>query len=253
MAEINGRSKALRDLRDRVNALRRSLELEALDTARQRIQEAGKHIEGLQKRHAKRFDALDRMSLTSDAELETAQAEVQSLLAVFEGCDSEVEDLLIMRRILALFASDYALLADMTLQDDVFKEKLNELSAQREATWDEDDEQPWDIPATYTAFGKSIGKLRKTNADAWIEATLIATDAVDTLDTADANRLLEKLRAAPPTLSATQAKQIASLSRAIERHLTSRELEWLLERFRQLPPASQKKFLDAVARLAKTS
>jgi len=249
MAEINGRSKALRDLRDRVNALRRSLELEALDAARQRIQEAGKHIEGLQKRHAKRFDALDRMSLTSDAELETAQAEVQSLLSVFEGCDSEIEDLLIMRRILALFASDYALLADITVQDDVFKEKLNELSVQREATWDEDEEQPWDIPATYAAFGKSIGKLRKANADAWLDATLISTDAVDTLDTADANRLLEKLRAAPPTLSATHEKQVGSLARAIERHLAGREMEWLLERFRQLPARSQKRFLDAARKL----
>ena len=251
MAEINGNLRTLRDLRDRVNSLKRSVELETLDVARERIQEASKHLQGLQRRHSKRFYALDRMTIATNTDIETAQLEVQALLAILEGCDSDIEDLLIMRRILTLFATDYVLLTDMTQSEESFENKLAELSSQRETQWDADDEQPWVIPVTYEAFGRTVRKLRKANAKTWVEKNVVPADTVGDLDTAEANRLLEKLRTAPPTLSVTQDKQVGILSRAVERYLNSREVDWLLERFKQLPEASKKRFLETIAQLAK--
>ena len=251
MVELQGRARALRNFRDRVNTLRRTLDLQILDQARERIGESGKHLDDLQKRHAKRLDALWNMELKVEEDIADAQREVESLLGILEGCDSDAEDLLVMRRILAIYAADFPLLSDMSLTDEALSGKLADLSEARDGEWSEDDEHPWPIPETYSAFGKTIQAARKARAYEWLEDALIPLSEVPQLETRAANQLLTKARTPPPFLSSNQAKQVAALSQAIERHLLTREVDWLLERFRQLPADSRKQFLKAAQELQK--
>ena len=64
------------------------------------------------------------------------------------------------------------------------------------------------------------------------------------MSAADANRLHGRAADPPPVLTDSHSKRLAKAVGEIEQRLSALKLEWLVERFSELPPQSQKQFLE---------
>ncbi len=108
-------------------------------------------------------------------------------------------------------------------------------------------EVPWPPDEVLGDFAESARKRRKEASKVWIDALEAEVAEVAAMPVTDANQLLNRANSPPPVLIPPHAIRLATAVRKIQSRLELLEFEWLLERFKALPPALRKRFLQVVA------
>jgi len=190
-----------------------------------------------------RLMRLLNMELRSEEDLETCLEEVDTLVTAFENCTDEITDLHLMRRALRTYHEDYKQLADARLTWPEFEALAETLQKGTQAIIDDDD-IPWPPSKVLSAFATVISKQRKEASAAWIEA--IETDAAEVacMSAADANRLHGRASAPPAVLTAPHTERLGKILTTIETRLDALKIDWLVERYKELPLPLQKQFLS---------
>jgi hypothetical protein len=196
-------------------------------------------------------DAMKRASkpwqtkLRSEADIEQLLADVQSLVGVFENLPNDQADILLMQQTLRVYQKDYQQLANDRLTWPGFETLAEQLRQEAVSTFGEK-EIPWMPDDTIGEFLTIITKQRKEFSSKWIDALEHEAQVVASLSAADANRLHKRASDPPAFLTESHSKRLTKVLRDIENRLDSLAVEWLIEKFRELPASAKRRFLDQI-------
>lgn len=194
----------------------------------------------------KRASALWQTKIQTEDDIERILTEVNSLTTGFENLPSDLEDLQLMRRALKLYQKDCQRLADDNLTWPEFESVTAELRKEC-ATAFGDEELPWPPDKTIDVFVHDISKHRKELSTSWIDAFEKEVAGVANMNATEANRLHTRISNPPSILTEPHAKRLEVAAKKVVARLDVLKIDWLVEKFKELPPSLRKKFLQIVA------
>ena len=201
--------------------------------------------EGITKRAAGLWQARIR----TEDDIDRTLTELSALVTSFENLPSDLDDLHLMRRALRLYQRDYQLLSDDTLTWVGFDALIQEIRQERASTVG-DEETPWPPGKTIDAFVKEISKRRKERSSSWLRSVEAEAAGVTTMPAMEANQLHLRLSSPPAVLTEADAKRLGAIVRKVTARLDALSVEWLIERYRELPLKVKKEFLRRVQQIA---
>jgi len=153
-----------------------------------------------------------------------------------------------MKRALQAYKRYYQQLRDNSLSWRDFKSLAEKLRREAETTFGEEEALPWPVDEVFGTFINNISKQREEKSLAWIESIENDVLNIGKMSVAEANRLHSKASNPPAILTDEHAIRLSMVVNSIEARLESLALEWLIEKFKELPEASQKKFLETISK-----
>jgi len=106
---------------------------------------------------------------------------------------------------------------------------------------------PWSPEVVIDSFVGVISLHRKEKSSNWVESVEAEAAAVETMTAADANRLHTRASSPPAILTEADAKRLGTIVKAIETRLEILKVDWLVERFKELPQAMRRRFLVMIS------
>ena len=173
--------------------------------------------------------------------------EVESLVNIFEGCEIDIDDLRIIKRVLQAYKRYYNQLNDNSLSWREFESLAKKLRKEAEGAFGEEEALPWPIDKTFGNFVGSISVEREQDSLRWVESIEANILDINQMSVGEANRLHTKILNTPATLTDKHGVRLVTLVSRIEERLESLDLEWLIEKFKGLSKTTQKKFLEKMS------
>ena len=245
----------IRDLREigkgyssKLQGMTKRVEMTELQEVRKELAEFLGELKEVESDAMKRASHLWKSNLRSEEDLDDLRTEIENLLSVFEGCERDLDDLRVMRRALENYRRDYRQLNDARLGW-LELERLAERLCQESQTTIEEDEIPWPVVETLRNFVEEISARRQRDSVKWIEAMKVEASGVSTMSAVEANRLHAKAESPPPFLTDAHMYELARITERIETRLASLALNWLIEKFKELPGPVKREFLDLATQL----
>lgn len=245
VVELRGLRDVGKDFGYKLQGMARRIKLEDLSVARTKLSELLAALKKAEDDVTKRASRIWDSVLQSEGDLQDLLDEVETLVPAFEGCDEDVEDLQIMRRVLQAFQRYYRQLANEHLSStelDALAERLKEEALSLFGN----EELPWDIEVSFEGFLSEINSKRTQNSASWIDELRDETTELANMPASEANRLHAKCQAPPPFLTEQDRKVLDGIISGLEECLNDLALDWLIERFTALPKASKQKLLELV-------
>ncbi|MBT3376944.1 MAG: hypothetical protein HN406_15180 [Lentisphaerae bacterium] len=243
VVQIRKLREMAKGLASKLQGMSRRIELTELPEVRGRLADSQSHLGALESRFTDRLAAVDRAKLRSLADLLGLKEELAILLDKFEGCENEASAIRRLLRVLQIYERDYQELSDERLAWSFFLSLASRLTEEAKAELD-GEAVPWPAWTVYAEFVKEITSSRKQLSSNWIMALEVEAAFVPAMEAPDADRLLKKVQAPPPCLTEQDAERLSVITLPLEQRLNSLAVEWLLERFRQLPHDSKNEFLE---------
>jgi hypothetical protein len=191
----------------------------------------------------KRASRLWQTKIQTEADIEPLFGEVESLVGAFESLSKDLEDLQLMRHALRLYQKDYTRLSDENLNWREFETFAEEIRKEWVATIGEE-EPPWLPEDTMDSFVQAISKRRKQISMEWIDSIEAQVENIPTMPADEANRFYNRVSIPPPAVMDTHLKRAEAVLRKVEARLDALSVEWLLEKFKELPARAKKDFLQ---------
>jgi hypothetical protein len=196
----------------------------------------------------KRADRLWETKIRTEADIDPVLAEVECLVGAFENLPRDLDDLHLMRRALKLYQKDYTRLSDDNLNWAEFESLAEESRKEFTATLGEE-EPPWLPEDIMDGFVQEISKRRKQASTTWIDSIEAQVDAIPSMLADEANRLYGRVSKPSPVVTEAHLKRAAIISRKVEARLEALSVDWLLEKFKELPPKAKRDFLQRAQQL----
>jgi len=193
-------------------------------------------------------EAMDRGSRIWDSEIRTGTdihmlvQEVNVLTSMFEGCDTDLCDLRAMADVLTDYERTYRQLQEDTLTLDELNRIVTRAKENIKSTY-KDASIPWDIDGTFTALITDIEAYRSNRSHQWIKDMESELNPMDGMPVGEANRLFDRASNPPAYLTDQDAKRLVQMKSRIEHRLNSLVMEWLIQKFMELPMPEKKRFL----------
>lgn len=243
VAKIRSLLKIGNEYKSQIEELSSQIKLDILNEILTQLFEFINNLKKTEKGIINRASALWDTQIHSEKELENLHLEVSTLITIFEGCEMDLEDLYAMEKALQMFHRFCSQLNDDELtwqQFYIFSEKL--IKEIKETF--EKEELPWSVDEILPCFIKNITQQRNEKSSLWINNIKSECSLISTMITTDANRLYTKANNPPPFITEHDMKDLNKMISQIEEHLKKLAIEWLLERFRELPNSSKEEFLE---------
>jgi hypothetical protein len=192
-----------------------------------------------------RASKLWKTSINIEEDLEPLLTEVKELMSAFENCPIDLEDLQLMRQMLRLYSQDYKVLSDDRLTWEDFENSVLAATTEAEKTLGEE-EVPWSPADVLGNFKKSISKNRKKRSNQWLAEILDEVKQLKSMTAADANKLHLRSEDPPALLTEIDSRNLEKIIIQIESRLGELKLDWLVEKYHELPKQIQKEFLKII-------
>lgn len=239
VADLRTFRNAGKEHASKLQGLSERISLAAIGTVRTQLAEFLAKLKEAEENAAKRAKAMWQTRLTSEEEIERLLLEVEALLAIFENLPKDQEDILLMRQALRVYQKDYQQLADDRLPWPEFDRLAEQLRADAMERFGES-EPPWAPDETITGFTVTLTKQRKAASARWIDNMESDCANVATMPAPEATRLHARASAPPAVLTAQHAKRLEKVTKAIENRLDEVKLEWIVEKYKELPTRLRK-------------
>ncbi|MFA6132783.1 MAG: hypothetical protein WC869_02055 [Phycisphaerae bacterium] len=243
VAELRGLKDVGNDYARKLQGIGERIQLSEVAQARTQLSDFLAKLKESEASIIKRGSALWQAKVRSEDDIMSLQTEVDALIMAFENVPNDLEDLQLMRRGLRLYDRAFRRLSDDNLE---WKE-LGDLAAEiRKEICDAfgNEELPWPPDKTIDGFIHDISKRRKDLSVAWIDG--VEKDAADVaaMNATEANRLHTRLGAPPAVLTEPHATRLEHINKKLTSRLGILSVEWLVEKFKELPEKSRKEFLS---------
>jgi hypothetical protein len=234
-----------KDYTTKLQGMSQRIQLPDLGEARAQLSEFLVRLKEAIEQIRKRATHLWNKKLQSEGDLDECLEEVESLVTAFENCTNDLDDLHLMRRALRTYREDRRQLADERLTWAQFDNLGQQLQREAESVIDDDD-VPWRPKDVISAFLSAISERRVEASASWI--AFIEEDAagVPSMSAAEANRLQTRCNLPPPVLTEADIDRLEKVLSNVEARLDSLKIDWLVEKFNELPLPSRRKFLQMV-------
>ena len=232
----------------KLEGMSRRIEMPQLAEVRAQLSEFLTQLKNAIEQIRKRALHLWNLKLRSEEDLENCLEEVDSLVTAFENCTNDLNDLHMMRRALRTYREDHKQLADDRLTWPGFERLAGQLLEEAGVAI-ADEDVPWPPGEVIDAFVTTLSKQRKEASVVWIDRIEADATAVSSMSAADSNRLHARASAPPAVLTEPHTKRLKKVLASIETRLGALQVDWLVEKFKELPSSLRKKFLQMVAEM----
>jgi hypothetical protein len=200
----------------------------------------------------KRASAIRDTKIKKYDDIEDILREINALLILFDGKETDIEDLLDIKYFLEIFSKNFHSLNNLELTRyefetycGNFKKECINLSEEREV------DLPWPIENIYDILQKNIGSLRKEEGKRWLDGINGQISEVTSMSKEDLRMILNRLDVIPSFLTDKQSQDAQAVKEKIERQLSNLEIDWLFEHFIGLPPNAKQEFMRRASELLK--
>ncbi len=184
-----------------------------------------------------------------DSELSVATAEtllgqMQEMERIYSGDESNLADFRNMKSVIQAFLNFSRQLGSIQIPTDDFN---TQKETARKDFLDRftEAEPPWDLEETFDSMIEACEKARSEASKNWFDSISERAAELSSMTLQQADELLRTLFTPPVYFCGTALdKKLVTLRTKIEKHLESKGVEWLYERFQQLSPSAQKAFLN---------
>jgi len=248
VAEIRSLRDAGKAYADRLKSIPDKFQSPDIRKTRENLMTVLDKLSSIEKIAKDRLSKIFQSSVSSYEDIDHIKDELESLLAIYEHCEQDLEDLHEMQNALRMFQRDYAAMSDLQLTWNEFEDvaKMSQAAALESL---EEAEIPWSPADIYSAFVAEISKIREQNSQDWIDALEKEVKGIARMTVEEANRLHSRMEKPPGTLTVADRKHLTSMMKKTESRLEQLAIDWLVERYRALPDHSKQKFLALIKEL----
>jgi len=251
LAKIRGLQKTARDYISEAEELSSEITLEILNDNLIHLLQFMNKLKETEKEIRDRASALWDTQIHSEKELENLHLEVSTLIKIFEGCKMDLEDLYAMEKALKMFQRFCIKLEDEELTGHQFNNLSEELIRVIKENFKEE-ELPWSIDEILQCLIKNIEQQRYEKSSLWINNIKSEYALISTMTITEANNLHSKASKSPPFITEHDMKDLSKMISQIEEHLDKLAVEWLIEKYRELPYTAKTNFLKAAKQILET-
>jgi len=251
VAKIRSLLKIGNEYKSQIEELSSQIKLDILNEILTQLFEFLNNLKKKEKVIMDRAFALWETQIHSEKELENLHLEVSTLIKIFEGCEMDLKDLHAMEKALQMFNRFCSQLKDDQLTWTQFH-KLSEKLVEEIKVSFEEEELPWSVDEILPCFIKNITQQRSKVSSSWINNIKSECSSISTMITTDANRLYTKANNPPPYITEHDMKDLNKMIVQIEEHLNKLAVEWLIEKYRELPYTAKTKFLKTAKQILET-
>jgi hypothetical protein len=122
-------------------------------------------------------------------------------------------------------------------------DKLKEEMSQTFST----DTVPWDAKGVLDGLSAIVLSKRTERSNVWISSLEENLNGLEMMDVSDANRLHGRATVPPSYITEKDEARRLICVQQIESRLNTLKIDWLVEKFRELPEEMQKQFLNLVS------
>jgi hypothetical protein len=248
VAEIRALKDVGNDFSRKLQGMSERIQIPEIAQTRSQLSEFTTKLKETETGMVKRASALWQTKIRGEDDIERLLIETDALTSAFENLANDQDDLQLMRRALKLYQKGYQRLSDDNLTWVEFEAVTDELRKECSTALG-DDELPWPSDKTIDAFVHDISKHRKDLSAAWIDAFEKEVEGVATMAATDANRLHTRTGSPPALLTEPHAKRLEVAVKKVTARLDVLSVEWLVEKFRELPVKSRKEFLQLIHKI----
>jgi hypothetical protein len=248
VAEIRGLREVGNDFSRKLQGMAGRIQVPEIVETRTQLSGFLAKLKDTETQTLKRASDLWQTKIRTEADMDHILGEVESLVGAFENLPKDLEDLQLMRRALRLYQKDYTRLSDENLNWAEFETLVEEIRKEW-ATAFGDEEPPWPPDDTMDGFVQDISKRRKEVSTTWIDSMEAQVEGIPSMPADEANRFHSRVSKPPPVVTEAHLKRAAIIARKVEVRLEALSVEWLLEKFKELPPKAKKDFLQRAQRL----
>ncbi len=246
VAEIRALKDVGNDYARKLQGLSERIQLPEIAQVRTQLSEFMTKLKDAETGMMKRASALWQSKIHTEDDIERILTEVVALTNAFENLATDLEDLQLMRRALKLYQKGCQRLAN----DNLTWPELESLSSELKkecATTLGDEELPWFPDKIIDVFLQNVTKHRKELSTAWIDSFEKEVAGVASMNAIEANRLHTRMSNPPAILTDTHTKRLELAAKKVTNRLDVLKIDWLVEKFKELPVSLRKKFLQFVA------
>ncbi|SPD75416.1 conserved hypothetical protein [uncultured Desulfobacterium sp.] len=248
IAEIRGLVEVGNDYSRKLQGIAGRIQIPEIVETRTKLSGFQAKLKNAESETMKRASRIWLTKIQTETDIDPILGEVESLVGAFESLPRDLEDLQLMRRALRLYQKDYTRLSDDNLNWDEFETLAEEIRNEWAATLGEE-EPPWVPEDTMDGFVQAISKRRKQTSTSWIESIESQVENILDMPADEANRFHNRVSTPPPVVTAPHLKRAAVVVRKVQARLDALSVEWLLEKFKELPAKARKEFLQRVQKL----
>jgi hypothetical protein len=236
------------DFSVQLQKISRKFEIPAIKKLRDELSEFNKNLGEIEAALFKKASALWDSNVAYEHDLDRLSTEIDSLLISFDGLDSDLEDLLSMKKAIKIYRSCYGELNNTSLSWDQFNSMKDYLIERFEPELEED-EVPWNLEEVLDFFSNAVSKDRKNRSEEWMKKVFGFEMVNENMNASDANALLREISSPPLFLTKEHSEQLDTLRKKITQHLSNLNIEWLIEKFKELTLPKKTEFLEIANRL----
>ncbi|MBU3932524.1 MAG: hypothetical protein KKF01_08805, partial [Proteobacteria bacterium] len=248
IAEIRGFRGVGTDFSRKLQGMAERIQIPEIAETRTRLSTFLTKLKDVETETIRRASSLWQSKIRAEEDMGRILGEVESLVTAFENLPIDLEDLHLMRRALRLYQKDYQHLASDNLSWGEFEVLADKMRQEYTATLGEE-ELPWPPDEAIDGFVQDISKRRKEASMAWINSVEAQAEAIPAMPATEANRFHSRVSNPPPVVTEPHLKRAAVVAKKVEARLVALNVEWLLEKFKELPTKGKKDFLLRVQKL----
>ena len=152
-----------------------------------------------------------------------------------------------MHQQLKQFENDFVSWNDQGFSNEALRDMAESRVATLLAEQDEEDELPWDVGEVYKDILSHLLQEREKAASRWCAGIAIDINKVKEMDARSCQLNIGKIENPPIYLSSEQFEEIDNLRHRLTHRMSELQLDGVLEMYRNLHPALQKRFLELVS------
>ncbi len=218
-------------------------EIPAIKTLRDELSEFTKSLGDIDSKLFQKASVLWDSSVSSEHDLDRISAEIESLIISFDGLDSDLEDLLSMKKVIKIFRACYVELRNMNLSWKEFSSLKDQLIDRFQAET-ENEEVPWNFEEVLEDYSNKVSEDRSNRSEEWLETVLLDEALVDNMDASRANALLRQISSPPLFLTKEHSERLIIFKVRVIQRLSDLNIEWLLEKFKELTLPKRTEFIE---------
>jgi len=251
VSELRGLKEVAKGYANKLRGMSQRIEMQELQNARTDLSEFTEKLKAAEAKIMDRAGALWDSEIKCEEDLGVILKEVKALTTAFEGLKTDLEDMTLMEQALNLFQQGCKRLT----REDITWDEFDSIVS----NWQKDmlqvigeEEVPWDLEKTISLLREEKAKYREKKSSSWIAELESSWNAMSKPTASNANRLYEKAAAPPPFVTANHRERASQILRQVEAKLEELKVEWLIEKFKEMPLKSQERFIETVLPMHKT-
>lgn len=209
---------------------------ESIGLLKSKIKEADEEEEKIKKEYGELMEISFEVG-----QIEIMSQKIDRLIYQFDGLQEDIDYLMEMKRVLLFFKNAEKRLSDENLDEEGMEKELRVLEFEGEKF--SENCPPWMPIEVLPVLAEAAKGEKKRKGEAWIGSMKSEISGLRSMGASEANNLHKKLENSPLFLTKEQKTIVREMLMAVEKHLESLELDWLMEKFKALTVDARRKFL----------